>query len=388
MRALLLALIGMVLLSGACNDDGKGGGGGDTDTDTDADSDTDADADTDGDTDTDADSDADSDGDTDTDTDTDDSGWLETSDNHIYLNDEIWHGWGANIHDTRSCWACSAWEPDVDEVKRRLDVLIDEWGANFVRLDLESYVQESWMTQWEGVQDDAGYLEHVIEIVEHVGTKPGAYVLLSLWVDPTFTDMGWPSTDTVAIWESLAEVMYPYHHVLYGLVNEPEYNFDGAYDEDVWNAMNDSVAAIRAVEESLGERRHIVAVQGTGAWSRRLDYYVDHPITAGFGENVAYEIHIYDPQAEFDDMLVGPATTLPVIIGEYGPAESYMSEADCQALMDLAVELEVPHLAWTFHMRCPPNLLVDYSEGGCGVDMDLDPTSWGVLLQDHLSGSW
>ena len=56
--------------------------------------------------------------------------------------------------------------------------------------------------------------------------------------------------------------------------------------------------------------------------------------------------------------------------------------------MDLAVELEVPHLAWTFHMRCPPNLLVDYSEGGCGVDMELEPTTWGVLLQDHLSGTW
>src|SRR5690606_24864998 len=48
-------------------------------------------------------------------------------------------------------------------------------------------------------------------------------------------------------------------------------------------------------------------------------------------------------------------------------------------------ELKVPTLAWTFHMRCPPNLIVDNSNGGCGVGMDLRPTAWGQLLKDHLA---
>jgi hypothetical protein len=55
--------------------------------------------------------------------------------------------------------------------------------------------------------------------------------------------------------------------------------------------MNDAVAAIRAAEIKRGFAPHLVAVQGTRAWARTLDYYVDHPITAGNGANVVYETH-------------------------------------------------------------------------------------------------
>jgi hypothetical protein len=67
-----------------------------------------------------------------------------------------------------------------------------------------------------------------------------------------------------------------------------------------------------------------------------------------------------------------------------------MTEADCTNLMDAAQTAEVPHLAWTFHPRCPPNLLVDNTsvDGGCGVGMPLQPTSWGTLLKDRLAIPW
>jgi hypothetical protein len=36
-------------------------------------------------------------------------------------------------------------------------------------------------------------------------------------------------------------------------------------------------------------------------------------------------------------------------------------------------------------MRCPPNLLVDYSNGECGMDMRLEPTqTWGRMVMDAL----
>jgi hypothetical protein len=82
-----------------------------------------------------------------------------------------------------------------------------------------------------------------------------------------------------------------------------------------------------------------------------------------------------------------PSQTLPVIIGEFGPADSYMSEADCTELMDQADPLQIPYTGWTFHQRCPPNLLVDHVGSGCGVGMSLDPTSWGTLLKDRLTGT-
>jgi len=313
--------------------------------------------------------------------------WLQTEGNKIWTGGGVvWHGRGANIHDTRSCWACSWAPPNVDEVKRRIDTLVDDWNAGFLRLLLESYLDNSGgQVQWQGVLDDPDYLQSLVEIVEHIGTKPGVYVMVSLWADPTFSDLGWPTADTIAVWERLAETFAGYPHVIYGLVNEPEENWNGALDEACWTAMNDTVAAIRAVETAIGAHHHVIAVQGTRAWARVLDYYITHPITAGGGVNIAYETHVYNPASDFDALFVTPSQTLPVIIGEFGVV-SGMTAEDCGLLMDQAEALQIPYTAWTFHMRCPPNLIEDSSGGGCGVGMDLTPTSWGVQLRDQLDG--
>src|SRR5690606_587166 len=138
------------------------------------------------------------------------------------------------------------------------------------------------------------------------------------------------------VWELLAEHFAHHDYVMFGLSNEPEYNYDGALNNDVWQAMNSTVAKIRAVEERLGVPNHIVAVQGTGGWSRFLAYYVTNPITAGGGENIAYEVHVYDPASDFDSMFIQPSKTLPVIIGEFGPAQGYMTMTDVSTLMEQA----------------------------------------------------
>jgi endoglucanase len=236
--------------------------------------------------------------------------------------------------------------------------------------------------------EDADYRQDVIDIVDHVGTKPGVYVMVSLWIDPSFTAMGWPSSSTTTVWEELAAMFADDGHVLFGLVNEPESNFDGALDVDVWNAMNDTVAAIRAVEDANGGDRHVIAVQGTGGWSRFLSYYVENPITAGGGENIAYEAHVYDPPSAWPANFLDASATLPVIVGEYGPADGFMTLDDVDAFWDEMAARDIPHLAWTFHMRCPPNLLVDNSGGGCGVDMTLEPTEWGLAFQAWLATDW
>jgi hypothetical protein len=172
--------------------------------------------------------------------------------------------------------------------------------------------------------------------------------------------------------------------VLFGVVNEPQGNEDGARDAEVWRAMNDTVAAIRSVERP--EHPHVVAVQGTRDWARVLDYYEGHPITAGGGVNIAYETHVYNPASRFDALVTRPAKTLPVIIGELGVAsrEATMSELDCTKLMDLAESLEVPWLAYTFHTNCPPNLLVTH-ENTCGVGVPLDPSPWGRIVKERLA---
>src|SRR5207247_1866717 len=120
----------------------------------------------------------------------------------------------ANLHDTRSCNACTWGPPNVAEVNRRVDELVDTWHANAIRLDLESYASAGGRTQWQGVLADPGYLTDVQTIVSHIGTKPGVYVLLSLWVDPTFSGAGWPTAATIPVWQKLAQTFASTPHVL------------------------------------------------------------------------------------------------------------------------------------------------------------------------------
>jgi endoglucanase len=317
-------------------------------------------------------------------------GWLYTEGNRLNTSDgQPFRGRGANIHDTRSCWACSWSAPNTGEVERRIDELVDVWGASFVRLLLESYADDQGgAVQWQNVIDDPGYLQDVVEIVDYIGQKPGMYVLMSLWADGSFSAQGWPTATTIAEWELLAETFRNDGHVLFGIVEGPLGNVDGSLDSACWDAMNDTVAAIRAVEDGYGTPHHVIAVQGTRDKGRRLDYYVDHPITAGGGENIVYETHVYDPPTAFQTLFIGPSQTLPVIIGEFGPVAGSMTLADCEDLMVQARANDIPHLGYTFHMRCGPNMLVDYSAAGCGEGMTLDPTEWGTVLQTHLATPW
>jgi len=343
-----------------------------------------------------------------------------TDPTHILLPDgSRFHGRGANIHDTRSCDACTASPANVGEVLRRIDELVDVWGANFLRLVLESYPSDQgFRTQWMGLLDDPGYLADLQMIVSHIGTKPNTYVLVSLWADPTFTpsqdpakppdpakpEGGWPTTvpngpglhSTQDVWEKLASTFAMEPHVLFGVCNEPERNSDGSRDAEVWSVMNAVVEVIRATEVAAGApQQHIVAVQGTRDWARVLDYYLANPITAGGGTNIIYETHVYNPQPDFKALFEDPALSLPVIIGEFGPqldpaVAPVMTLADCDALMASARVLDIPHLVWTFHHNCDPSMLADNSgvPPSCGIGMLLAPTEWGLHMKAGLTIPW
>src|SRR5436309_1928750 len=81
--------------------------------------------------------------------------WLHTSCNRILKADGTqWMGRGANLPDTRGCDACTIAQPNVDEVVRRMDALVDGWGASFLRIDLEAYAQQGPRVQWKTALDD------------------------------------------------------------------------------------------------------------------------------------------------------------------------------------------------------------------------------------------
>lgn len=324
------------------------------------------------------------------------SAWLSTSGNRIVdASGQTWMGRGVNLHDTRSCKACAFERPGpqlVQEVKRRIDFLVNDWGINLIRLNLESYppddAEVGELAHYGGVLDDPGYFAEVVDLVRHIGTKPGVYVLLSLWHEPSFDQrLAIPSARTRMAWEKLAGALVRDPHVIFGVANEPQGNNE-ADDAEVWQSMNQAVAAIRAVEERVGATHHLIAVQGTRDYARDVRYYLDHPITAGGGVNIVYEAHIYNPAADFNDLIAVPYARLPMLIGEFGPVQRpddlTMTLEDSERLMELAETLRIPYAAWTFHMRCPPNLLEDTAPGHCGTGMELRPTPWGEQVRRRL----
>lgn len=291
-------------------------------------------------------------------------------------------GRGANLMDTRSCGACLWDPPSPAEVMRRADALLSA-GANFIRLASESYATLS-NGQLHGLppDQDAAYLADLQAIVSHIVSRPDTYVLLSLWSHPSFGTEGRPSAATVTAWKHLAHAFRDEPRVLFGVVNEPENNYDGSGDATVWTLMNNVVQGIRQQEDADGTPHHLVAVQGTGGWARFTEYYVTHPIPS---DNIVYETHVYNPQHDFPRIVSGPAATIPLIIGEFGPWPGLMEKADTDALMTMANQLQVPWTAWTAHMRCEPNLLVDHSAWGCGVGMQLEPTPWAQEVRGFIN---
>jgi endoglucanase len=266
--------------------------------------------------------------------------------------------------------------PDVGEVIRRVDALTDDWHADFIRLTMENYWQS-------GVLTDAQYLSDLHKIIDHIGTKKNVYVMLSMWHDPTLGENGWPTSAAAPIWQRLVAEFGDRPYVMFGLSNEPESNDDGALDGQVWQHMNHLVQVIRTAEHKQGVPQHLIAVQATRNWARSLEYYIGHPIAAGRGANIIYETHIYDTESDFKRLITIPAQTLPVVVGEFGPTQN-MSLQDCEKLMQLAENLEVPYLAWTFHSSCAPNLIQDLSEHTCSRGEPLVPTAWGSMLLHHL----
>jgi hypothetical protein len=315
--------------------------------------------------------------------------WLVVENGRIRTQDgALFRGRGAAIPDTRGCDACTFNAPVPSEVERRLDLLIDDWGANFVRLMMESYSDATagGRINYGNAAADAAYLADLERLVDHVAAKPGAYVVLTLWSDPTLNADIWPTAATADLWALLATTFADQPRVLFQLSLGPQSPTDGSQDEALWAALDDTVAAIRAAEQAAGGPPHIILVPGL-VGGTEVEYFIDHPITAGDGAQIAYAVNVDGPPSGFADAFVDAAADLPLVIAMFAPFND-APIADSTALMVAAEAAEVPWLSWMFHMRCFPAMLVDNSGGSCGVDMTLEPTEWGTAVMERLSQPW
>ena len=327
------------------------------------------------------------------------SDWLVVKANKIVHADGTpFKGRGANLHDERSCEACAFAPANPAGLNRWADQLIDVWHATFIRflLSSKSAPLNAGEVQWKSIVDDPAYYADVQGTVNHM-TGKGAYVLVTLFADPTMKteaaggfDSEWPGSagdgNTNARYTLLAQAFKTNPRVLFGLTNEPHGTAD--HDPELAVRYQSAIDAIRKVEDAAGTPHHLIAVQAPENYARELTYFVAHPLP---GDNVVYEVHPYNTQADFDRLVTQPAKTLPVIIGEYGPA-GVMTDADIKALWPVAQAAGVPHIGWNFHMRCPPNMLTDTAADGCGLAASTNyafpRTPWGDEMFTYLNTPW
>lgn len=291
-----------------------------------------------------------------------------------YLVDETglaWTGHGVNIMDTRGCNACTWSDPDADEVIRRMRYFLDQ-GATFFRLCLESYMRSD--SGRSNTFNTPGYLDDIERIVDFAHSE-GVQIMASLWIDETF-DAGWvPTQDTYLNLAALGRRLEKYPNAWIGCSNEPTMNWDQADSARRHLVFTNCVKAIRDSGFS-----GLVAVQGLSGWGRDLSYYVTHPMT---DHQVVYETHVYGPATDYTSQVTTSRNFgLPVILGEFGPVAGMMTQLDALAVGGQAIADGVTSAAWVGHHRCgaQSSILVDNSNGGCGVGMPLALTEWGTRL--------
>lgn len=312
---------------------------------------------------------------------------LTTSGNRILLpNGTQFKGRGVNTFDVQQCYACSnsnSWA----EQRRKADVLIQQWGVNFLRLNLQ-----------DASVAPPVYFEGLAQYVTGIRQRyPDVYILVSIWNDQLALDHnrnddynGAPSGAAhTGLLNKLVSLLRDEPNVLFGCSNEPRAQVGqsrDAWDIEVWGKMKACHDTIRSMEDPA--KRHLIAVQGTQDWGRTTSYYVGKPIAPA---GVVYELHPYDLIADQEQYLA-PSSVLPLVIGEFGTGK-VMAAADSEALMKSAEARGIPWLAWAAAGNlasgsggCAPNLFGTLT-ARCAT-ATITPTAWGQQVINRLAKPW
>jgi hypothetical protein len=269
--------------------------------------------------------------------------------------------------------------------------LISSWKPTFIRVSLSMNTYTSTVS-W--TDDAATYSTPMTNVINAISANPNVYVLVTLRSDASMIGQdtadgdaegtGLPSdstttpdaakfpTGTDATYVALVDAFANSKSVLFGLTNEP--GGDTLSNATIASAMNHAVGTIRAEEDHLGVPHHLVSVQGNG-WTSDLSFYAATPAPITY-DNVVYELHYY-PNIGGTPSAYQVASSLPMIVGEYGSFTAGVTQASFYADMEAK---QIPNLAWDFepYSNCSPDLLDVTSS------TTLTPSSWGSTVQSYL----
>lgn len=299
--------------------------------------------------------------------------------NNIYqsTSNKIWAGKGANLPDMRACGV--GCERSVQEVTRRIDYLLDDMELDWVRFLLEAYDEGSTVTANET------YWQYVKSVVNHIGSKPGKYVEVTLFSDPSVGAdpkvPGGPSTYTKDRWVFMAEYFKDLTHVIIGVVNEPQgFQSTPGYDVSLRDSMNYVANKIRGTGAT-----NLILVQCL-AYSADCTLYAKNRIDA---ENVAYELHLY---CTIDQANTKLSLELPFVASEMGIVNNIQKNivedyASFRYIVELCKIKGIPYAGWSFDENCAPVMLEGQTSNsnGCGEGNDLSMHSaWGKLFLEDV----
>ena len=296
--------------------------------------------------------------------------------NKIYKSGSnvVWSGKGVNLPHTRACFK-NGCERSTTELTRRIDYLLDDVGLDWIRLLLEAYDTN------DTVISNSSYWQDIQHTVDYIGSKPGKYVEVTLFADPSLGAdpkvPGGPSASTTEKWVFMAEYFKDMPHVIIGIVNEPQ-SFQSTFgsDESLRNSMNSITSKIRETGAT-----NLILVQCL-AFSADCNLYARNRISVS---NVAYELHLYCTSDEADTKL---SPDLPFVVSEIGIVnntkkdivEDYLS---FRYIVALCQRREIPYAGWCFDETCGPVMIEGQAthENGCGKENDLsNQTAWGKLF--------
>lgn len=275
------------------------------------------------------------------------------------------------------------WSNEGEHVLRSLEVAIDDWRANCIRIPLS---QDRWFGSAPGQTDDGrAYRKLVEEMVSRSASK-STYVVLDLhWSNAgvwgqNIGQQKMPDEGSAIFWKDLARRFGNHPAVMFDLYNEPR---DVSWE--VWREGGTLPEGYR----TPGMQALVDLVRNSGSknivWVGGLDWAYDlRGVLQGFaiaGENVGYSSHVYPWKRDWEGQFGVVARKYPVLVGEVG-CELDPKQEDPYSwgprILRYLDELEVSVTAWCFHPSASPRMLKDWS---------YEPTPyWGAQVKAWMLG--
>lgn len=299
------------------------------------------------------------------------------------------------------------WTDEGENVLRSLEVAIDDWGTNVVRVPLS---QDRWFGRSPTQQDGGAGYRAIVDAMVAGAAERGAYILLDLhWSNAgargRFAGQHqMPDRGSLHFWEALGQRYANHPAVLMGLYNEPH-----SVSWDVWlnggeveekvesQTRHDPTKPLQRIRtnvryRAVGHQELYDAVRAAGAAENLivaggLDWGYDLAgVLTGYairGRDVVYDSHVYPgkdwkPELSWENAFLTPSQQVPVLIGEWGGG-GWRREGQEEFLPRMVECLrengQLSWTAWDFHPTAGPTLIRSW---------DYEPTEFGQVVFDEL----